>query len=84
MAKISDRNLIYLALHEAIEWQRGLADAYSHIEDAPERTEALERVRQYRSILRKRYGRDTRPGQEMLNKAPLVSLAEIETKHKSR
>ena len=56
----TDRQLIRLALYDAIDWQAGLADAYAHIPNAPEREEALSQVRLYRGLLRRRYGEEKR------------------------
>lgn len=80
---MSDRRAVFFALHDAINWQRGLADAYRHIEDSPERAEALATIRQYKAVLRKRYGSDRHAGEDRLDGAKLVTLAEIRAKHES-
>lgn len=53
----TDREIVRQALYDAIGWQKGLADAYAHIKDSPERAEAFAQIRRYRAVLRRRYGR---------------------------
>ena len=50
------RDDIWMALHDAIGWQEGLVDAYSGMLDAPERQEALDQIKRYKAILKRRYG----------------------------
>lgn len=52
--KYTNRELIDLALIDAAIWQSGLADAYRHIPDSPERKEALEMVKLYNRLRRHR------------------------------
>ena len=53
---MGDRDTIRRALYDAIGWQQGLADAYSHIPDSQERTDALTMADRYRALLRRKYG----------------------------
>jgi hypothetical protein len=65
-----------MALHDAIGWQLGLADAYAHIPDSPERVEALATAKRYRSLLRRRYDvKET--WEERLDQSPMISLDEL-------
>jgi trehalose utilization protein len=53
---VSSRDTIRRALHDAIDWQTSLADAYRHIPNAPEANEAKAQIRLYRQVLNQRYG----------------------------
>lgn len=74
----TDRELIFAALHDAIGWQRWLADAYAHIPGSPERREALDQVRRYKGVLQRRYGSAATKMDDALRGARLVPLSEIE------
>jgi hypothetical protein len=73
----TDRQLIRQALYDAIDWQAGLADAYAHIPNAPEREEALSQVSLYRGLLRRRYGEEKRKGEQMIDAAKSVSIDDL-------
>ncbi len=77
MTDMSDRDAVRIALYDAIEWQRGLVDAYSNDPDGPERADALAMIRRYKAILRKRYGTDRHAGQERLNKLPTIDVYDL-------
>lgn len=57
------------ALHDAIGWQAGLVDAYRHMPDAPEYRDALDTIKRYRAILRRRYGTGRAPHLDAMVKA---------------
>lgn len=63
------------ALYDAIGWQSGLAEAWS--DGSPERREALEQIKTYRKILKRRYGDGRMPDEVRLAGAKLVSVFDI-------
>jgi hypothetical protein len=67
---MSDRKYIAQALLDAIGWQAGLADAWPKGSD--ERQEAIDQIKAYRRILKRRYGNDHTQLDAMLKKAKLV------------
>lgn len=71
----SDRELVRLALWDAVAWQESLADAHS--EDDPWRKEALNRAGRYRSLLRRRYKDTVSAQDQMLGNAVVVTLDEL-------
>lgn len=73
----TDRALIRQALCNAIDYQLGLADAYRHIPGSPERREALDLVKKYRAVLKRRYGSPLTAMENHLQGLPSVSLYEI-------
>lgn len=81
MAGMSDRDAIRIALYDAIEWQRGLVDAHSHMPDAPERADALALIKRYKAVLRKRYGTARHAGQDSLDKMPTINIHELIKKY---
>lgn len=62
------------ALYDAIGWQSGLAEAWSHIPGSAERQEALDQIKAYRKILKRRYGDGRRPDEIALDGIPLVNI----------
>jgi hypothetical protein len=81
MSEMSDRDAIRTALYNAIEWQRGLVDSYSHMPDDPERANALALIKKYKAVLRKRYGTDRHAGQDALDKMETIDLRELIKKY---
>jgi hypothetical protein len=80
--RMTARETVRLALYDAIAWQRGLADAYAHIPDAPERQEALRQIKAYQRILAARYGDKRTPAERVFEGAVSVTLAELQARHK--
>jgi len=52
---VTDRELIYLALSDAIDWQLSLADACRGCQDG-QYEEAMATAKKYRAIMKRRYG----------------------------
>lgn len=73
----TDREIIRLALYDAIDWQRGIVEAYAHIPDSPDRANAVATIKRYKTILRKRYGTDRNAAQDAIEKLPTVSVIEL-------
>jgi hypothetical protein len=68
------RQDIFRALHDAIGWQSGLADA-NHA--GPERRECLDQVKRYKTILKKWYGTDRTRFDELIAQCKLVDITEL-------
>jgi len=79
----TDRETVFTALHDAIDWQRGLADAYAHIPNSPERKEALDQVKRYKAVLKHRYPTARQEAGAWIDDLPAVPLHEIEEAHKA-
>lgn len=60
------------ALSDAIYWQAGLAEAWQ--DGSPERQEALDQIKAYRKILKRRYGDRRTPDEVRLEGAELVDI----------
>jgi hypothetical protein len=69
------RDDIFLALHDAIGWQEGLADAWP--EGSPEREDAIVQMNRYKAILRRRYGTTFTALDQKLAKAKLVEMTTL-------
>jgi hypothetical protein len=54
MARLTNKELIDHALDDAADWQNDVADAYRHMRDSDEYKEALQLMRMYRRLLKKR------------------------------
>jgi len=80
---MSDRGTVFTALHDAIDWQRGLVDAYSHIPNAPERKEALDQIKRYKAVLKRRYPTAPQEPGAWIDGLQAVPLHEIDETHKS-
>jgi hypothetical protein len=63
------------ALYDAIGWQSGLAEAWS--DGSPEHFEALNQIKIYRKILKRRYGDGRMPDEKRLVGATLVSILDM-------
>lgn len=63
------------ALYDAIGWQEGLAHAWQ--KGTPERQEALDQIKSYRRILKRRYGEDRTALDIQLSDAKLVSVLDL-------
>lgn len=63
------------ALYDAIGWQSGLAEAWS--KGSAEHKEALDQVKAYRRILRRRYGTSHTTLDLKLKDATLVSVFDL-------
>jgi hypothetical protein len=66
---------LFRALHDAVDWQLSLADAWS--KDSAERKEALEQAEKYRAVLRRRYGTDKTAMDELIMRGEMVSIAQL-------
>lgn len=66
------RDDICRALHDAIEWRVGLADAQPP--GSPEQRRSLDLAKRYRKILRRRYGSDKTAFDQRFEGAQLVSV----------
>jgi hypothetical protein len=75
--KMKTKELIELALHEAVSWELALMEAYHNEKNSTEYLDAKERVRKFRKILTRRYGRTETLLDEQLNKMPLVNIDDI-------
>lgn len=69
------RELIEMALIDAIDWQESLAGAYPN--GAPERREALMLAKQYRAIRKRRYGEDRQPIEVAMKDAVPMTIQEL-------
>jgi hypothetical protein len=69
------RDDIRQALYDAIGWQSGLAEAWK--DGSPEHREALDQIKIYRRILKRRYGDGRMPDEKALEGAKLVTMDEI-------
>ena len=74
---MSERDLIRRALHDAIEWQMGLADAYTKMCGDPQYKRSKELVKEYRALLKKRYGTSRLPMEEVLDGMTTITLEEL-------
>jgi len=63
------------ALYDAIGWQEGLANAWAA--GSPERQEALDQIKSYRRILKRRYGEDRTSLDLKLAGAKLVNVLDL-------
>lgn len=72
------RDDIRQALYDAIGWQHGLSEAWSH--GSAERQEALDQIKVYRRILKRRYGEARLPDEVALNGAKLVNILDLRQK----
>ena len=72
------RDDIRQALHDAIGWQEGLVDAWGA--DSECGKECLETIRRYKKILKRRYGHDRSPLDELAVEAKVVTLSELRAK----
>jgi len=72
---MTTRDDIQQALHDAIGWQEGLANAWSI--GSSERQEALDQIKAYRRILKRRYGEDRAALDIRLADAKLVDVFEL-------
>lgn len=66
------RDDIRQALYDAIGWQSGLVDAWPV--GSPERQEAIDQIKAYRRILKRRYGETRRAADIALDGAELVDI----------
>ena len=73
------RDDIRQALYDAIGWQSGLADAWPA--GSPERQEAVDQIKKYRAVLKRRYGEARHPSQKVLDGAKAMTLDEIRAMH---
>lgn len=64
------RDDIFMALHDAIGWQEGLANSWPA--ESHERAEALAQMRAYKKILKRRYGTTYTALDQKLAEARLV------------
>lgn len=69
------RDDIFTALHDAIGWQAGLADAWAR--GTPERIEALAQIRRYKKILKRRYGSSTTAIDGLIACTPTLGLDDL-------
>jgi hypothetical protein len=69
------RDDIRQALYDAIGWQNGLVEAWQ--DGSPEQREAIDQIKIYRKILKRRYGEGRLPDERLLDGARLVNLDEI-------
>lgn len=67
--KLTDRELIRLALSDAIGWQNGLMDAYSHMRDDPVYAEAKKVRDAYRALLKRRYNSTRTAAEQSFDRA---------------
>ena len=73
IAKLSAKEIVRLALEDAICWQQGLLHAYSHMADDPEVAVIKAQLAAYRKVLRARYTPRTDP----FASAKMVSIYEL-------
>lgn len=71
------RDDIFMALHDAIGWQEGLADAWP--KESPEHTEAMAQIELYKKILKRRYGSTMTALDSMFYKAKRVSIMDLKS-----
>lgn len=69
------RDLIRHALYDAIDWQDSLADAWAP--GTPERQECRDQAKEYRRILKRRYGSARTPAETVIDGLTTVTLAEL-------
>ena len=74
--RLSARELIRHALHDALEWQLSLRDSITD-RDAPERERAAALAQQYRVMLRRRYGSALTTFEAMREGTTPVTIQEI-------
>lgn len=76
----SERDIMRCALYDAIGWQEGLMDAYSHMKDDPAYAEAVAERKRYRWLLKK-YFRETGTPEDRLRESlgpeNTVTLSEL-------
>jgi hypothetical protein len=75
------KDLLRQALHDAIDWQLSLADAWQ--KGTPERKEAMDQANRYRAVLKRRYGTDKTALDAMIDAAEYVTLDDLRKKHES-
>jgi hypothetical protein len=76
------RDDIYQALHDAIGWQRGLVDAWGR--DSDEGKEALETIKRYKKILKRRYGTSKNALDKALEGAETVNVFDLINKSRAQ
>jgi hypothetical protein len=74
---MNDREIVRLALYDAIDWQTSLADAYT---TGDEKREALSMAKKYRTVLNRRYGLNKTPMEKLGDDSVSMSLDEIRAK----
>lgn len=75
MSRPTAKMVVWQALHDAIDWQKSLADAWP--EGSEERQEALDQAKRYRAMLKRRYGSSKTALDQELARGKLVTLAEL-------
>ena len=77
--KRTDRDLVRRALWDAIDWQESLAEAQGDDEWGDK---ARELAKQYKSLLRRRYGERQSPIDKALEGATMITLEELRARTK--
>ena len=75
---MTDRQTIYTALRDAIDWQMSFAE--SNHDGSPEREKALAKAEQYRNLIRKRYPGMPVDDSHHFAGARLVGIGELSAK----
>jgi len=73
MSDFTTKDIIRLALEDAIAWQQGLLDAHRHMPDDPEVPIIKAQLAAYRKVYKRRYP----PRPDPLRDAKLVTLKEL-------
>lgn len=76
---MSDRDIVRKALYDAIDWQESLADA--NREGSEEREYSLILAKEYRKLLKRRYGDDKTPMERAFENATTITLDDLIKKY---
>lgn len=71
------RDDIRQALYDAIGWQQGLVHAWPA--GSPERQEAIDQIKAYRRILKRRYSETRHPSEAAFDGAKPVSIFDLKS-----
>jgi hypothetical protein len=72
---MTDRDTVRRALYDAIDWQQSYADSWRG--PGPEHDAALDLVKRYRVLLKKRYGVTETPAERRLDHIPGVNIQDL-------